>query len=165
MASLFEKKYKLPNFKRMIKLLPDIEEGSNCLRREVGAVLWDTSKGKVVAKGTNVTPAKSPCVVAHSCMKHTMGFCPVIHAEVNCILNLLHSRQKFKPENLIMIATYSPCFECSKMLQRNGIKIVYYLYKHHKTQWEYLKECGIQAIKLEGEFVQLYESLVKINEK
>ena len=134
----------------LCKILPEIENKSNCIHRQVGSILFDTIENKIIATGTNITPASSPCQENHCCTKHITGLCPVIHSEVNCIFNALEDGY-VNFSNAFMLCTYSPCFECSKVLVRWKVPKLYYIYKHHRTQWEYLKRNGVDCIQLEPE--------------
>lgn len=159
--------------REIFKVLIDTELTSNCVHRHVGSILFSKS-GKILSLGANITPAPSPCIESSSCTKHFTGLCPVIHSEVNCILNyyqmhidnnlsiindcfnpIIHTNE----EPSIMLATYSPCYECSKMLVRNKIQNVVYLYKHHRTIWKYLEECGIKLMQLDENMIKLYEEM------
>lgn len=153
-----------PNFEQIIPELIKAEETSNCVHRQVGAVLWyeDTKNPRIIATGANISPYESPCIKTNSCTKHFSGYCPILHAEINCIYNyhenLEINKKKIDKSKLVMIATYSPCYECNKNLVRNGIKHIYYIYKHHRTNWDYLRETMINYEQL-SDYENFYKNL------
>lgn len=129
------------------KELSTIAEASNCLHRKVGAILYNPISDTIITTGVNKTPSQpSPCIESNSCTKYITGKCPIIHAEVNAILSA-----KTDLTDTILICTYSPCYECSKVIQAVGIKKLYYLHKHHKTDWKYLEYNNIEATQLGAE--------------
>jgi len=130
--------------------LPEISSESNCIHRQVGSLLYNVRQHRVISTGTNKTPSEaSPCVITHSCTKHDTGKCPIIHSEVNCILNCLKNCEPINNSEVIMVCTYSPCYECGKVIVSMGIQKFYYLYKHHRTDWNYLKYNGVELVQLE----------------
>lgn len=131
----------------LVKRLPDIESLSNCMHRHVGSILYNPKTSMIIGIGVNKTPStESPCVNSNSCTKHLTGKCPIIHSEVDAIL---HAHCDLK--GMYLICTYSPCYECSKVINAVGIKRVYYCNVHHRTDWKYLKDNNIEAIYVRSE--------------
>jgi dCMP deaminase len=145
LKNLFKQPILLEKCIELAKTLPELEQHSNCIHRQVGAILYNPQTKKIIASGTNRTPTEeSPCIKTNSCTKHITGKCPIIHAEVNTILS---ARCSLK--GAILVCTYSPCYECSKVITAVGIKEVYYIHKHHKTDWKYLVDNNITLTQLE----------------
>ena len=137
----------LEEYKELALRLPDIEKHSNCVHRKVASILYNTVTKQIITTGVNKTPSdESPCVNSNSCTKHITGKCPIIHSEVNAILSCFGKVKSF--DNIILICTYSPCYECSKVIKAVGIKEVYFINKHHRTDWKYLKDNNILAVQL-----------------
>lgn len=137
----------LDTYRELAKKLPAIEKASNCVHRKVASILYNPLTKQIITTGVNRTPSNdSPCVNSNSCTKHITGKCPIIHSEVNAILSCFGKVKSF--DNIILICTYSPCYECSKVIKAVGIKEVYFINKHHRTDWKYLKDNDILTVQL-----------------
>lgn len=122
-----------------------IARHSKAVRRKVGAVI--VTKSGVMLPGYNGTPRflENTCEDENNVTKPT-----VIHAETNCILKA--AREGVSVVNSTLYVTLSPCLQCSAMIIQAGItKVVYNDDYRDLSGIEFLKEAGIEVIKLESE--------------
>lgn len=118
---------------------------SKAKRRKVGAVI--VTKSGVMLPGYNGTPRgqDNNCEDENNATKPT-----VIHAETNCILKA--AREGVSVIDSTLYVTLSPCLQCSAMIIQAGItKVVYNDDYRDLSGIEFLKEAGIEVIKLESE--------------
>lgn len=117
-----------------------ISERSFCLKKKVGAVLFNTHDGSPLSYGYG-----SPLTLCRECIRKkvtwTQDGCWSIHSEVRAIFNYFDS---FKyTENLnhcAMLVTHGPCDQCLKYMSYFGIEIVIYDqdYKTDYSKWSHL---------------------------
>lgn len=137
-----------------LAMLPLIASRATCPRRQVAAILVDSS-GKLVSIGFNGVPSKMPhctdvpCAGADGISGDTSR-CIAIHAEMNAVEQASASRRF--PCTLYCSTT--PCFECAKMLITKGITRVVATSSYPNQQGaELLKQAGVtlevrvQAVK------------------
>jgi dCMP deaminase len=132
-----------------------ISERSTCLWYEVGAVIFYNdivlSSGYNGAARGDVDPREVGCArVVDGKLKEGSGLCRGSHAELNAIGNL--SAGTMGLDNLQMMVTLHPCYNCAKQIINKGIKKVFYLWDYGREQFvtEYMIRCGVD--------VQLYTS-------
>ena len=108
----------------------DVSSRSNCLRRQVGAVIV---KGKaIISTGYNGTPigvrncSEGGCLRCQSECRPGEGYdtCICVHAEENAIV--LAARYGASTDGSMMYTTLRPCFGCVKEAIQAGIKEIVY---------------------------------------
>lgn len=125
-------------------------ELSHAQRLKVGAVL--VKDNRIISIGYNGMPSgmDNECeyvVTAPdgSPVIHTKP--EVVHAEANSIL--FAAREGIPTNGCTMIATHSPCYECSKMIIQSGIKEVYYETPYRvKDSIDFLIKAGVEVVKI-----------------
>lgn len=116
---------------------------SKCQGRKVASMIIDKDTHSIIATGINGTmPGKVNCddrfkkilgewyvITENGSYKksedpevhHKWSLINEIHAEVNTITNLNKNSIQVT-DNMIMIVTHCPCYDCAKLLTRSGIK-------------------------------------------
>lgn len=126
---------------------------SNAVRKQVGAVLV-SPKGGIIAEGVNGTPSGfDNCCENKVCMidgppSNVLVTKPeVLHAESNAIAKV--ARSTSSSDGCTMYTTYSPCFECAKLMIQAGIVRVVYDEEYRLTDGiDLLRKAKIQVDKL-----------------
>jgi dCMP deaminase len=127
-----------------------ISERSTCLWYEVGAVIFYNdivlSSGYNGAARGDVDPREAGCArVVDGKLKEGAGLCRGSHAELNAIGNL--SAGTMGLDNLQMMVTLHPCYNCAKQIVNKGIKRVYYLWEYGREGFvtDYMIRCGVEV--------------------
>jgi dCMP deaminase len=72
----------------------------------------------------------------------------VLHAESNALMKLARSTNS--SEGATIYCTYSPCFDCSKLIVQSGVKRFVYNETYRNTQGlDLLKKAGVEIVKYE----------------
>ena len=72
----------------------------------------------------------------------------VLHAESNALMKLARSTNS--SEGATIYCTYSPCFDCAKLIVQSGVKRFVYNETYRNTQGlDLLKKAGVEIIKYE----------------
>lgn len=128
-----------------------ISERSTCLWYEVGAVIFSgdivLSSGYNGAARGDVDPREAGCSrVVDGKLNQGTGFCRGSHAELNAIGHL--SAGTMGLEDLQMMVTLHPCYNCAKQIINKRIKKLYYLWEYGREEFvtEYMRRCGIEVI-------------------
>jgi dCMP deaminase len=70
----------------------------------------------------------------------------VLHAESNALMKLARSTNS--SEGATIYCTYSPCFDCAKLIVQSGVKRFVYNETYRNTQGlDLLKKAGVEIIK------------------
>ena len=101
----------------------EIASLSRAKRRKTGALL--VKDNNIISFGFNGTPRgfDNACEGENF---ETLG--TVLHAEANCIMKCAVNGQSTK--GATMYCTFSPCFECAKLILQAGIKFLFYRDTH-----------------------------------
>jgi dCMP deaminase len=139
-----------------------ISKRSTCVWNEVGAIIFypKGNNGFHLSDGYNgavlgdVDPRFAGCArVVGGELREGAGLCRGSHAELNAIGNLTVST--FNYDNLGMMVTLRPCFQCAKQIVNKGIKAVYYLWEYdqdeHALDW--LRVRGLKVEKYRSKFL------------
>jgi dCMP deaminase len=117
-------------------------------RLQVGAVL--VTANDVVLRGVNGLPKPLGNELEYE-VEDSVSLVTkptVIHAELNCLLKA--AREGVSVVGSTLFVTHSPCPHCASMLASAGVVKVYYKDVHRNGEGlEVLKQCGIEAVKLE----------------
>jgi deoxycytidylate deaminase len=118
-------------------------EKSPCLKKKVGAVLFNYKKGQVVGEGYG--GALIPCNV---CVRKELEFfqdgCWSIHAEMRAIFDYFNRFGYVNDlSDCIVVMTHKSCDQCCKLMTYFGISEVYYDidYKADLRKWEPSLKC------------------------
>uniref|UniRef100_A0A6C0JW41 CMP/dCMP-type deaminase domain-containing protein n=1 Tax=viral metagenome TaxID=1070528 RepID=A0A6C0JW41_9ZZZZ len=127
-----------------------ISQMSHARRLRVGALI--EKNGTIISMGWNGTPKGFHNNCEHEYFDE-IGNCTLetknetIHAEMNAIGKLAENGISASGSNLYL--THSPCLECSKLIQRAGIKTVIYKKEYRNDNGiRFLKKCGVEIYKL-----------------
>ncbi len=129
---------------------------SNCVRRQVGAVL--VQKRRLRGAGYNGPPSgyghcdAGACPRASSAAAQSRDYdnCVAIHAEANA---LLHSDVTDR-DNASLYTTDAPCFSCAKLIANSGVSEVVAgggRYDGWDATRAFLLDCGIRVRLLDGQ--------------
>ena len=120
-------------------------ELSYAKRLKVGSVI--IKDDRVISLGYNGTPSG----MDNNCENEINGVLvtkqEIVHSEANAIL--FAARNGISTNNCSLIVTYSPCFECAKMIIQSGIKEVYYEEEYRDiSSIKFLRNCGVKVYKI-----------------
>ena len=76
-----------------------------------------------------------------------------VHAEQNAVFNLIKTGVSYDANDLAIVSTLEPCFNCAKAIVALGIKHVYFITKYDNASGDvikYLKECGVKCECIDG---------------
>jgi dCMP deaminase len=124
---------KLPWSERMYRLAEQWSEYSSCVRRKVGAVIYDPESYAIVSIGYNDTPIGAVDCGDGGCQRcqtgpnpHDIGGrtrlyldCRCVHAEMNAIL--LAARFGRSLKGMVVMSTEPPCDSCLKHFVQAGL--------------------------------------------
>lgn len=129
---------------------------SNCIRREVGAVI--VNEHRIISTGYNGTPrgikncneGGCPRCAAADESGQNLDQCICAHAEENAIVQAAYHGVALRDS--MLYCTTSPCLICAKMIITAGIKEVVYdeKYKFNPEVAALFKEAGILCRKYKG---------------
>ena len=132
---------------------------SNCMVRQVGAVI--VKGNRQLATGYNGTPPGIKNCFEGGCERCRMRMagklaagmslerCMCNHAEANAIMHCAMLGIKTGTVGSVMYTTLVPCLECTKMAITIGIKKIYSLDRYPETDYDLIRESGIEAITLD----------------
>lgn len=144
----------------------DWAKRSTCVRKQVGAVIFDIDSDRLLAIGYNGTVSGSvhcnelfstdltpKCSLLNylkaadtkNNIHHMFSEQYEVHAEQNALLNMIHTGTK-KANNMGIICTLEPCLNCAKLIIGAGIKHVWYIEKYDRATYDikqYFKRAGV----------------------
>lgn len=115
---------------RMLRLAREWSQYSTCVRKQVGAVLFDPTSKALISVGYNDTPIAYPdcgeggcptCQEGESVSMNTDCLC--VHAEANAVA--LAARRGTRTEGAHLAVTHKPCNACRKLLIQAGVVVVF----------------------------------------
>jgi len=113
---------------------------SKAKRKQVGCLI--VKGDTIISDGYNGTPKGFNNECEYKVDEHLVTKQEVLHAETNAISKLARSTNTSLYSTLY--TTYSPCFECSKLIIQSGIDRVVYLESYRdQTGIELLKKANI----------------------
>lgn len=104
---------------------------AHCIQFKIGVAFFED--GRLLAAGYNGPPRKEPHCDEVGCAKvgpdgkrmpAGSGLCRGAHAEMNAIANA--ARKGINLSNSIVYCTFTPCYDCAKVLVNLGIKELIY---------------------------------------
>lgn len=134
-----------------------VAKRSNCVRRQIGAVL--VLDNRIISTGYNGTPrglkncSEGGCERCAVTTAQTSGTgltdCICSHAEENCIVQAAYHGSRIKGS--ILYSTFSPCLYCTKMIINGGISGVIFNEEYpHPTVRRLFEELDIPFNRLYG---------------
>ena len=144
----------------------DWAKRSTCVRKRVGAVIFDLDSDRLLAIGyngtvsglvhcnelfnANLTPKCSllnylKAADTKNNIHHMFSEQYEVHAEQNALLNMIHTGTK-KASNMGIMCTLEPCLNCAKLIIGAGIKHVWYMEKYDRAMYDikqYFKRAGV----------------------
>jgi|SRR5689334_7226467 len=125
-----------------------ISKLSYAKKKQVGAVI--VKNNHIISEGYNGTPQG----FSNDCEEDVNGKLftrrEVLHAESNAIAKLAKSHNS--SDESTIYCTYSPCFDCAKLIIQAGIKQVIYLELNDHGDSSYtlnfLSSCGVRTAHL-----------------
>lgn len=144
----------------------DWAKRSTCVRKQVGAVIFDIDSDRLLAIGYNGTVSglvhckelfnsdfTPKCSLLNylkaadtkNNIHHMFSEQYEVHAEQNALLNMIHTGTK-KANNMGIICTLEPCINCAKLIVGAGIKHVWYIEKYDRATYDikqYFKRAGV----------------------
>lgn len=147
------KKDKRPDWDTYFMQLADVvKTRSNCIRRDVGAIL--VKDLRIIATGYNGTPHGIKNCIDGGCVRCAMReagklrigekeeLCVCIHAEQNAIIQAaIHG---ISTKDSVLYSTVAPCNQCAKILINAGIsRIVFRPDPHYPDGVKLMKKAGV----------------------
>ena len=144
----------------------DWAKRSTCVRKQVGAVIFDLDSDRLLAIGYNGTVSglvhcnelfnadfTPKCSLLNylkaadtkNNIHHMFSEQYEVHAEQNALLNMIHTGTK-KVSNMGIMCTLEPCLNCAKLIIGAGIKHVWYMEKYDRAVYDikqYFKRAGV----------------------
>ena len=122
---------------------------SRSQRNKVGAVLVNDDNDRILMCGYNGTPPNGDNNCEYINKDGELVTKPeVVHAEENVIL--FCAKTGIETQNKILYTTFSPCFQCAKMIITAGIKRVVFKEIYRDTAGiDLLKQYGVEIIHME----------------
>ena len=141
-----------PNWDEYFMLQAELAKlRSNCMTRQVGAVI--VRNHRQLATGYNGTPPGIKNCFEGGCKRCQSGAsldrCLCNHAEANAIMHCAILGIEAGIEGAILYTTFVPCLECTKMAITIGIRKFVCLDAYPETDYELLKEAGVEVISLD----------------
>ena len=170
--------YKRPSFMDIFaEILLVMAKRSSCLFAEIGGIIIDEEENRIIASGYNGPPAGCDNCYEVGCariengeIKKGGGRCRGLHGELNVFLHA--TKYGIKTKGLSMVASFKPCFECSKMISNSGLKRIYYLFEYKRVgedtrPEEILKKAKIETIHYRSAYLEElsdYKRIAKVLE-
>ena len=143
---------------------------SNCITRQVGAVI--VRDHRQLATGYNGTPPGVKNCFEGGCKRcqdriegkiesgASLDRCLCNHAEANAIMHCAILGIEAGSKDAILYTTFVPCLECTKMAITIGIKKIICLDTYPETNYDLIKEAGINVITLDKTKIQHWAKLL-----
>lgn len=133
---------------------------SYAIRAKVGAVI--VKDGNIMSFGYNGMPSGFNNCCEYTVTDENGNECThtnreVLHAESNAIAKLAKCGG-IGAQGATLYCTYSPCFDCAKMIVQAGIvRVVYNLDYRDQSSIEFLRSAGVEVVKIEQCIYQITE--------
>lgn len=159
-TSKFMDSFERPSWDEYFMLQAELAKmRSNCITRQVGAVI--VRNHRQLATGYNGTPPGIKNCHEGGCKRCQMRVegkiksgealdkCMCTHAEANAIMHCAILGIEAGLDGAILYTTNVPCLQCSKMAITVGIRKFVCLDTYPDTNYELLKEAGVEIVTLE----------------
>ena len=143
---------------------------SNCMTRQVGAVI--VREKRQIATGYNGTPPGITNCFEGGCKRcsdrmegkvkagASLDRCLCNHAEANAIMHCAILGIEAGASDAILYTTFVPCLECTKMAITIGIKKIFCLDEYPETDYDLIREAGVEVLKLDREKIQKWAKVL-----
>lgn len=155
-------KFERPSWDEYFMLQAELAKlRSNCMTRQVGAVI--VRGNRQIATGYNGTPPGVKNCFDGGCKRcqlrmegkiesgASLDRCLCNHAEANAIMHCAILGIETGAEDVVLYTTFVPCLECTKMAITIGIKKIFCLDSYPETDFDLIREAGLQVTKLDKE--------------
>ena len=135
--------------KRYLAMAKEWSKMSHAERKKVGCLI--VKDERIISDGFNGTPSGFNNECEHDSYKNGLPILitkpEVLHAESNALMKLARSTNS--SEGATIYCTYSPCFDCAKLIIQAGIKRVVYngAYRCEKGL-DLLKKAKVKVYKI-----------------
>ena len=159
------KSFERPDWNEYFMLQAELAKlRSNCITWLVGAVI--VRNHRQLATGYNGTPPGVKNCFEGGCKRcqlrmegkiesgASLDRCLCNHAEANAIMHCAILGIEAGAEGAVLYTTFVPCLECTKMAITIGIKKVYSLDSYPETDYDLLKEAGVEVTQLDKTKIQ-----------
>ena len=157
--------FKRPSWDEYFMLQAELAKlRSNCLTRHVGAVI--VRNNRQIATGYNGTPPGVKNCYEGGCKRCQLRMegkiqsgegldrCLCNHAEANAIMHCAILGIEAGVMGATLYTTFVPCLECTKMAITIGIKKIVCLDSYPETDFDLIKEAGVEVVTLEKTKIQ-----------
>jgi len=119
---------------------------------------------RIIAGGYNGSVTGSVHCIDDGCYVIDGHCVRTVHAEANALLQC--AKFGVAADGADIYVTHFPCLQCTKQLIQSGIRTVYYAedYKNHPYAEELFKEAGVDAVKVELDYLAVDENYKAKNE-
>ena len=119
----------------------EVTSPSKKCSQRVGCILLTVDNHEIVSFGTNTF------------LRH----CGV-HAELNTIVKHLKFPTTDVNTNMMMLVTFSPCIDCAQLIvMASFIRCVYYKFEYDEIGIDYLRQNGIETVKLNNSDMEIMQ--------
>lgn len=102
----------MSQLRHILDLASEEASKSNCMRKSVGAVIYDSHTLQILGSGSNI--ADPPCRMCRIGRAPNKPCGSTVHAEINA----LRSVQRPLPPSIGVYTTLSPCINCAETLSK-----------------------------------------------
>jgi dCMP deaminase len=147
---------RIPFPKYYMELAKTVSLRSNCVRRQVGAVI--VRENRVISTGYNGTPRNIKNCNEGGCARcaettdvHSgtnLDVCICCHAEENSIVQAAY--HGISTKGAAIYTMLSPCITCSKLIINSGIAAVVFDQEYPQTSYDLLLAAGVEVHRIDS---------------
>ena len=135
---------------RYLAMAKEWSKMSHAKRKKVGCLI--VKDEQIISDGYNGTPSGFNNECEHDSYKNGLPILitkpEVLHAESNALMKLARSTNSSKGATIY--CTYSPCFDCAKLIVQSGVKRFVYNETYRNTEGlDLLKKAGVKIVNYE----------------
>tara|TARA_X000001382_G_C3163305_1_gene176975 strand:- start:204 stop:638 length:435 start_codon:yes stop_codon:yes gene_type:complete len=135
---------------RYLAMAKEWSKMSHAKRKKVGCLI--VKDEQIISDGYNGTPSGFNNECEHDSYKNGLPILitkpEVLHAESNALMKLARSTNS--SEGATIYCTYSPCFDCAKLIVQSGVKRFVYNETYRNTEGlDLLKKAGVKIVNYE----------------
>jgi|TARA_R110002020_G_scaffold267194_1_gene482289 dCMP deaminase len=135
---------------RYLAMAKEWSKMSHAKRKKVGCLI--VKDEQIISDGYNGTPSGFNNECEHDSYKNGLPILitkpEVLHAESNALMKLARSTNS--SEGATIYCTYSPCFDCAKLIVQSGVKRFVYNETYRNTEGlDLLKKAGVEIVNYE----------------
>ena len=135
---------------RYLAMAKEWSKMSHAKRKKVGCLI--VKDEQIISDGYNGTPSGFNNECEHDSYKNGLPILitkpEVLHAESNALMKLARSTNS--SEGATIYCTYSPCFDCAKLIVQSGVKRFVYKETYRNIEGlNLLKKAGVEIVNYE----------------